>query len=214
MAFFLSLPLLMVNAQDEVSKPLMVYPTITVGFGFFYPEQVNEYIEEKINWAYSTSVNTELYMYYEIKGGLAFRLKKIDFSAALEYDIAPKFVVVAGGDNISYSYSRFAPEIAANFYIPNNSGKNAFFIGAGINYSFMKFKEYSAATPGFAVRAGYSLQFKSINIQPYGLFRYVQATDPSDYMYGGEIDHPEFNLSYTAGQIGVIISFHKRMLYK
>lgn len=91
---------------------------------------------------------------------------------------------------------------------------NAFFLGAGVNYSFMKFKEYSASAPGFKVQAGYSLQFNKINIQPYGSFRYVKATDPSDYAIGGVVYNSGFDLNYTAGQIGVIISFHERMLYK
>jgi hypothetical protein len=199
------------NAQESSPKNQMIYPTIGVGIGFFYPEDVNNYIKDFITAGYTT-VNTELYMYLEVKGGLTFRLKNVDFTAALEYDIAPKYVVVDVGGNISYSYSRVAPEISANYFIPNKSGKNAFFIGGGISYSFMKFKEFSASNPGFKIQTGYSLQFNKINIQPYIAFRYVKATDNGitdiDTLPGS------FDLSYTGGQIGILISFHPRMLYR
>ena len=214
MATLLICRLFNTNAQDDPSKPLMIYPSVSIGFGFFYPEHVNEYIEDKILSGYTSEINTELYMYYEIRGGITLRMKTIDFGASLEYDIAPKFVVVTGSDNITYAYGRFAPEIFTDFYIPSKSGKNAFFIGAGINYSFMKFKEYSASAPGASVRAGYSIQLKSVNFQPYALFRYVKASDPSGYENGGTLVHPDFELSYTAAQLGVNISFHRRMLYK
>jgi hypothetical protein len=199
------------EAQESSPKNQMVYPTIGVGIGFFYPEDVNNYIKDVVTAGYST-VNTELYMYLEVKGGLTFRLKNVDFTAALEYDIAPKFVVVDAGDNISYSYTRLAPEISANYFIPNKSGKNAFFIGGGISYSFMKFKDFSASNPGFKIQTGYSMQFSKINIQPYFAFRYVKASDSSiiEYQEGKN----SFDLSYTGGQIGVLISFHPRMLYK
>lgn len=213
LGIFLASRVLTLQAQDA-TPPFMVYPSITVGIGFFYPGHVNEYIEDEIIAGYSDAVNTELYAFFEVRGGLTFRMKRFDFGAMLEYDIAPKFVMVTGGDNFTYSYSRIAPELSANIYFPGNSGKNAFFVGAGINYSFMKFEEYNASSPGVAVRAGYSMQFKSINIQPYGLFRLVKGSDPSGYDYQGTIVHSEFEMNYTSFQIGANISFHKRMLYK
>lgn len=196
------------------SGGLSVYPTFGFGIGFFYPSDVNDYIAQDIV-AGNVSVNTDIYMYLEIKGGLTFRLKKVDFNALIEYDMAPKFITVSGGgDDFSYSYNRFSPEISANYYISNKSGRNAFFVGAGINYSFMKFEEFSAAAPGFKVQLGYSMQFGKFNLQPYGAFRYSKATDSSDATWGSFDENSEITLDYIGGQIGVILSFHQRKSYK
>jgi hypothetical protein len=168
-------------------------------------------VQQVITSGYTT-VNADIYMYLEVKAGLTFRLKSVDFTAALEYDIAPKYVIVDVGDNISYSFSRIAPEISVNYFIPNKSGKNAFFIGGGISYSVMNFKGFSGSNPGFKIQAGYSMQFSKINIQPYFAFRYTEATDSNSVEYiEGKND---FGLSYTGGQIGILISFHPRMLYR
>jgi len=204
------------RSQESASssgKSSAIYPTFGFGIGFFYPGDVNDYIEEELV-AGTIATNTELYMYLEVKGGLTFRLKQVDFSALLEYDIAPKFVVVSGGgDDFSYSYSRISPEISANYYIPGKSGKNAFFIGGGINYSFMKFEDFSASAPGVKVQLGYSMQFGKFNLQPYVAFRYTKATDDSDAIWGTMDEHSDITLDYIGGQLGLILSFHPRILY-
>jgi hypothetical protein len=206
----LILTCLNLKSQDSTAKSLTVYPTFGLGIGFFYPEDVNQYIEDEIVAGYGSSYNTNMYMYLEVKGGVTFRLKQVDFSALLEYDIAPKFVMVSDGDNFSYTFSRISPEISANYYIPSRSGKNAFFIGGGVNYSFMTFKEFSASNPGFKIQLGYSMQMGKFNLQPYGAFRYVKATDSSS----SDPVWDNFELSYTGGQIGVLLSFHPPVKYK
>ncbi|HLO60376.1 MAG TPA: hypothetical protein VK179_16615 [Bacteroidales bacterium] len=201
------------KAQETTEKKSMIYPTLGVGLGFFYPSDVNKYVETVIASGYDYTVNTQIYMYVEVKGGLTFRIKKADFTAALEYDIAPKYIAVTNGSSFSYTYSRVAPEITANYYLPNKSGKNAFLIGGGISYSFIKFKEFTGSAPGFKIQAGYSMQFSKINIQPYFAFRYVQAVD-NNISAGYKENQTSFDLSYTGGQIGIILSFHSRMLYR
>lgn len=213
LAFLLAVNILVflpgLRAQDS-EKSFMVYPSLGLGIGFFYPDDVNTYIEDYLVAGYSETFNTEMYMYLEVKGGVTFRLKNIDFSVMAEYDIAPKFVSVTGGDNLTYSFTRVAPELSTNYYFPNSSGRNAFFIGAGISYSFMKFEDFEASAPGIKVQAGYSMQFGKFNLQPYGAFRYVAGKD--DIMWGLQSD--KFELNYTGGQIGVIMSFHPRMSYR
>ncbi len=203
-----------VKSQEASSKSVAVYPTIGFGIGFFYPQDVNQFIKDEIISGYGASYNTDLYMYLELKGGVTVRLKKVDFSALLEYDIAPKIVMVTNGESFSFGYSRVSPEISANYYIPNQSGKNAFFIGGGVNYSFMSFKGFNASSPGFKLQAGYSMQFGKFNMQPYVAFRYSRATDTSDAVWGDADQNTEFTLDYIGGQIGIILSFHPRMLYK
>jgi hypothetical protein len=203
-----------IQSQDSSEKSFLVYPTLGLGIGFFYPGDVNDYIEEEINAGMSSSYNTEIYAYLEVKGGITFRLKNVDFSALLEFDISPKFVTVSGGDDISYAFTRVAPEISANYYIPNKTGRNAFFIGAGVSYGFLDFRDFAASAPGIKLQAGYSMQFGKFNLQPYGCFRYTKATDSSGAIWGTMDQHVEIDLDYTGGQIGVIMSFHPKMSYR
>jgi hypothetical protein len=204
-AFILSFH--MIYAQDAPEKSFMVYPTIGFGIGFFYPQDVNDYIKNDLSSMGYSAVNEDMYMYLEIKAGVAFRLQKVDFNLSLEYDLGPK-LVVGGEETYTYGFNRVSPELSFNYYIPNKTGKNAFFIGAGIHYSFMSFEEFSGSAPGFKAQIGYSLQFGKFNLQPYGAFRYAKSTDTSED-FGND-----FVLDYTGGQIGVLLSFHQRMLYK
>jgi len=72
----------------------------------------------------------------------------------------------------------------------------------------MKFEEFSASSPGFRLQAGFSLQFGTFNLQPFGAFNYASATDTDNQ------DWEDFNLNYTNGQIGVNFSFHPKINFK
>jgi len=193
-------PCLTLKSQES---PLKVYPTFGVSIGFFYPSDVNDYIESTLGSFYSTEFGSEdMFMYLELYGGVAFRLKRMDVTGFLEYALAPKWVVVTNGDDISFTFSRISPGVNANYYIPIGSGKHALFVGGGIQYHIMDFEEFYASAPGFRLQAGISLQFGKFNIQPYGAFKYARATD-SDNDLGGD-----FDLNYTGGQIGFFFSFH------
>jgi hypothetical protein len=199
-----------VRSQDSTRMSSALYPTFGIGFGFFYPSDVNTYIQDEMNTlGYMEEYNTDLYMYFEIRGGLTYRIKSVDFSTIIEYDIAPKWIMVSGGgDDLKYYYSRIAPAIMVNYYIPVGKGRNAFFLGGGVNYSFMKFKDFNASNPGFKLQAGFNLQFGGFNLQPFGAFNYATATDSSDPLWG------DFVLSFVSGQIGVNFSFHPAIKYK
>ncbi len=190
------------TAQESGSKTSALYPSFGIGIGFFYPSDVNDYIDADLS-GYNT-VNEDLYMYLEVKGGLTYRLKKVDFSGMLEFDVGPKFTT--GDETFTYFFTRIAPEISANYYISTGSGKNAFFIGGAVSYAFMKFEDFSASAPGFKAQVGYSMQFGKFNLQPYVAFRYNKAAD--------DLEFGSFDLDYTGGQIGLIFSFHQGILYK
>lgn len=199
MSIILVLQGVMLHSQESPAT-LRVYPSFGLAIGFFYPKDVNQYIKDEITSSYSTSTNTDLYAYFEVKGGITFRLKHVDFNGMLEYDIAPKLGIVIGGDNISYYYNKLSPEVSANYYFPGRSSRHGFFVGGGENYNFMKFKEYSASSPGIKLQFGYNMQFHKLNLQPYVAFKYIRATDTSHV--------EDFVLDYTGGQIGVVLSFH------
>jgi hypothetical protein len=197
-------------SQDSTTKTFAFYPSFGLGIGFFYPSDVNDYMENDMaSLGVAGSYNTSLYMYLEVKAGLTYRMKCFDITGGFEYDLAPKFIFVSGGSvsSITYFYHRLSPEISSNYYISAKNSKNAFFIGGGVNYSFLSFEEYSASAPGFKVQLGYSMQFDKFNLQPYGAFRYTRAIDSSTGI-------EDFVMDYTGGQFGLIMSLHPMIRYK
>lgn len=207
-------PGVMVHSQESASGSFAVHPTFGLGFGFFYPKDVNKEIDYIIDeGGYLIETGTKnIFMFYDLHAGLSFRIKRFDFSALFEYDIAPKWIFATGGDDLSFYFSRLAPGFLANFYIPVGSGKHAFFLGGGVNYSIIKFKEkigseennLEGSTVGFKAQLGFSLQFGKFNLQPFAAFNYAKATT-KDWQY---------SLDYTNGQIGVNFSFHRPINYK
>lgn len=195
-----SIPCLTLRSQES---SLTVYPTFGLSVGFFYPSDVNDYIESSLGSSYTTEYGSEdIFMYLELQGGIAFRMNRIDISGFLEYAFAPKWIVVTQGDNITFNFSRLSPGVNANYYIPIGTGKHSMFVGGGVQYNIMDFEEFHASSPGFKIQGGISLQFGKFNIQPYAAFKYAKATDSSDRVWG------DFDLNYTGGQIGLLMSLH------
>lgn len=201
---FVLMPGMAVQSQETTNKTNAVYPTFGVGFGFFYPGDVNDYIEYSLPSSYIIEYGTpEIFMLIDLHAGVTFRMKRFDVSAMLEYDIAPKFIMVEGGDDITFVFSRVAPGITANYYVPVGTGRHAFFLGGNVNYSFMIFEDFRASSPGFKIQLGFSMQFGKFNLQPFGAFNYASGTDSDNSSWG-----KDFKLNFTNGQVGVYLSFH------
>jgi hypothetical protein len=196
----------LLNAQETSSGNMKIYPSFGVAAGFFYPENVNDYIAASLVVAGVTKQygTTDMFVNYEIHGGVTFRLKKVDFSGELAFAFAPKWIFVENGNNMHFYFNRVSPGISANYYIPMKSEKMEFFLGGGVQYHFMKFKEFNASNPGFCLRAGISIQFGRFNMQPNVSFLYARSED-NFTGYSGE---NTFVMNYTSGLIGIIMSFH------
>jgi hypothetical protein len=205
--FVLSLFIASLNAQSANTTNFAVYPGFGIGFGFFYPKDVNNYIENDLPTLDYQIGFSEIIMYFEGHASLTFKIKWIDITTLIEYAIAPKYISVTGSSEGDYFYTfgRFSPGILTNFYFPIGSGKHALYAGGGVQYHFMKFEEYKGKNIGFRLNAGISLQFKKFNLQPFLAFNIANAKDE-------EIE--SFDLNYTGGQIGVNLSFHRPVAYK
>ena len=84
-------------AQETSSGKMKVYPSLGIAAGFFNPVvDVNDYITESFAGSgISTEFGTtDIFANFEIKGGVNFRLKRVDFSGELAFAIAPKWVIV------------------------------------------------------------------------------------------------------------------------
>jgi hypothetical protein len=193
-------------AQETTSGNMKIYPSFGIAAGFFYPGDVNDYIAASLDIAGVTKQygTTDMFMNYEIHGGVTFRLKKMDFSGELAFAIAPKWILVENGNNMNFYFNRVSPGISANYYIPLKSDKIDFFLGGGVQYHFMKFEDFNASNPGFCLRAGVSMQFGRFNMQPNISFLYAKSKD--NFM--GAFTENTFEMNYTSGLIGIIMSFH------
>lgn len=188
------------NAQKNQG----LYPIFGFGIGFFYPNDVNEYIADAYSGYILQGGTIEMFMFLEGHAGLTYKMKFIDFTGLFEYGIAPKIAYLEGP---SFAFTRFSPGFLTNFYIPVGSGKHAFFIGAGPQYHFLNFEEYSANKLGIKAQVGMSLTFGKFNLQPFGSFNYVKGVDTN-------ANGNDFELDFTGGQIGVYLSFHSPVAHK
>ncbi|MCW3804057.1 hypothetical protein [Plebeiibacterium marinum] len=179
-----------VYASD--SKP--IYFGFGIGFGFFYPDDVNDYISEQLQGYDIYSGTKEIYMNFSGRASLYFKMtQNIDLGIFLEAAWAPKWIY----DEADYyfSFSRVSPGIAPKIYFPVGSGKNAFFISPGVMYNNMKFEGYQASNIGGKLQAGASLKLGSIKLQPYGAINIANASDKTAM--------GDFDLNYTDFHIGV-----------
>jgi hypothetical protein len=188
-----------------------IYPSFSIGLGFFYPSDVNDYITNEMMSSYTETYNTDIYLNFELRGGLSFRMKKLEISGSFECAFAPK--VVVGAD--SYSFNRFSPLVSAIYYIPvGSSGKNALLVGGGIHYNFLKFEDFKGSNPGLKLMVGYSMQAGHFNLQPNLSVNIIKAEGSSDYDNGFGYTTNYLDLNYTGVNIGVILSFHRKISYR
>jgi hypothetical protein len=195
-----------VHAQETNPQKMLIFPSFGVAVGFFYPGDVNDYIAASLAYSGITKQygTTDMFVNYQIHGGVTFRLKRMDFSGELAFAISPKWIFVENDYNKTYYFNRVSPGISANYYIPMKSEKMEFFFGGGIQYHFMKFEDFKANSPGFSLRAGISMQFGRFNMQPNVSFLAARGEVSDTYDTKGT----SFYLNYTSGIIGIIMSFH------
>lgn len=188
------------NAQETNKSAL--YPGFGIGFGFFYPGDINDYLAE--TYVSYETINMDMYMYYPLQAFLTYKIKRFDVTGIVEYATGPKYEVTYSD---WYFFNRFSPGVVGNIFFPVGSGKHAFYAGLGAQYHIMTFEEFSASNIGFRLQGGFSLQFGKINLQPHFALNIVSADDDSSV-------NNKFNLNYTGGQIGVNVSFHKPVAYR
>ena len=202
--FFVLVLLFKMVSMNSQDSPVKFYPSFGLSYGFFDPKDVNAFIKNDLSShsIASTSGTTDIFSYFEVRGGITVKMKRIDFNGIGEYAGAPKVVLVTNGNSRTYYFSRTTIGAVSDFFIPlGSSGKSSLFFGGGVLYNFMKFKSYTASSPGFRLQAGVSLQFGKFNLEPNLAFNYAKATK--------HITNDDFVMNYTGGQISLIFSFHK-----
>lgn len=188
---------LQVSFSQIDNKKIHIKPGIGFGFGIFYPTGINEYIEKDLS-NYLT-VNESLYMNYFLRGSLGIQFSRnFELKPVIETAIAPK--IVFGADK-SYLFGRVSPGILANFHIPLGKSRHSVFLGGGVLYHYMWFKDYSGSTIGPAVQGGVSFRIgRFFNPEVYAGFNYAKT----EGNYNGTSGHASnLELSYTDFRIGI-----------
>jgi len=191
------------KAQDD--NKFAVGPGFSINVGYFNPEGPNAYITEALsNYTILFGV-TDMFLYYEVSGFLSFKTKWVEVTPAFVYAISPK--IVSGAED--FYFTRMSPGCLANFFIPVGfRGRNAIFIGGGVQYHMMQFEEFEGKNLGYRAQVGFDLQFGNFNLQPVIAFNIAKVPN------GMLVNQSIYDMNYTGGQIGVNMSFHKPVSHR
>jgi hypothetical protein len=193
----------LLKAQDD--RKFAFGPGISINAGYFNPVGPNEYIQEALsNYTILFGV-TDMFIYYEVAGYLDFKSKWVEVTPAFVYAISPK--IIAGAED--FYFTRMSPGCLANFFIPVGfKGKNAIFVGGGVQYHMMKFEGFEGNHLGYRAQVGFDLQFGNFNLQP------VIAFNIANIPNGMTVNQTIYDMNYTGGQIGVNMYFHKPVSHR
>jgi hypothetical protein len=185
-------------SENRAEKPF----SFGIGFseGFFYPGDVNDYIDFYTSYINITNGSSSLFVNYVGKASLIYRINKtVRLSLVGEYGWGPKYFVVSNGDNEYFHFDRASIGLVAKFHIPVGSGRHSIFIVPGLLYHSMKFEDFKANNIGGRLGGGFSFNFKKFKLQPFTCYDYVSASDTG---YGFV-----FELNYSGIQFGVDFIF-------
>jgi hypothetical protein len=189
-----------VNIIDSKRSQKSLFFGVGVGYGFFYPNDVNDYIADYTDNIIITNGTTDMIMNYTIRGILTYKIiKAIDISFFADYTWSPKLIFVDGDDNIYFHFNKFSPGIEPKFHISFSSGRHSVFFSPGVTYNIMKFEKYKADKVGLRLKGGVGLNFDNFTMQP---FVFYDISNDVDERYGDN-----FRLNYSGVQLGVDFLF-------
>lgn len=194
-----------IQAQDEKIKIKGNRFVVGIGFniGYFNPEDVNQYIETWLDdKGYIETIGfTDMVLNLGGHINMGYRFTDyIELYGTAEYCAGMKYFSIAGGNNYFFHIRRISPGLVANVLIPlSYTGKNSFFVGAGIFFHMLKFEEYEETKAGFRGQIGVSLNNFNFNPQLFIAYDSAKATDK---------DQPqEFELDFSGFQLGINLNF-------
>ncbi len=176
------------------------------GLSFFYPTEVNDYLEywvDRIPYA-ETSEGSTTAMVLALQPKLAITFAPIEYvqiQLVGEIGWAPKVMAVIGGDSESFHFTRFSVGGTVAGHLPLRNGKSSISLGAGALFNVLKFRSLQEVAPGY--RGVFGFRFytrRAFTPEIFVEFNWIKADtgrDPTESI-PGEIG----NLSYISGTIG------------
>jgi hypothetical protein len=192
---------LCINMQSqELPRKQRVCFGAGIDIGFFYPKDVNDYIDRELPSGETVFGVNGLYANYGLHTTLGYKIyRNWEFQWLVEGVMAPKYVTTTIGDYY-YDFWRLSTGVLVNFHIPLNAiGKHSIFIGAGPFFHNMTFKEYNASTIGARFQVGFSINNYKFNPQIYLAGDYASAN--------ASANGRNLNLNYSCAKIGVNVNF-------
>ena len=186
LSFFMFSTLL---GQQSPQKSLQIRIGAEGGLAFINPEDINEFIED---WTSSYSVimmqgTDEIKVGFNGSGYLSLLLQDmIEIRPELGYFIAPKFIMISGGEDLDVILSAFHPGVSASLAPRINKGFRPKF-GAGIFQYFGSVNVEPQSGPsttftgsklGFHISAGLELQlFDKLSVTATVLYKHVKIDE-------------------------------------
>ncbi len=149
-----------------------------IGIGCFYPQEVNDYIE---NWKDLQQAEIEsgvTGMFYHIVPKVSFVFGPIEYiqiEVVGEVGWSPKFLAISGGQSGVFHYMRYSGGGTVTGHLPLKNGKYALFSGAGALFHYLRFEDYSAWAPGARGVLGFRMYRKRVIPEIFIAFDWVRT---------------------------------------
>lgn len=171
---------------------------VGLGFGFFYPSDVNDWLDFHYSNYYMEFGSTDLFMNEQISFVTTFRpIKLLRFNIMAEAAIGPKIVRINNGGTNFHNFGRYSVGAEAYLNVPIGSGRHSMLFGVGSLFHHMYFEDYSANTVGLRV-IPFGMSFQLGNFQPQVLVGGDLLTNATDGY---------FELNYNGGFIHINLLF-------
>ena len=197
--------------QESKPGPKLFYFGAGVNVGFFYPSDINDYLEDRYSNYVLEFGTYSMIMYYTFNiDGAFFFSRFTELKLELECSASPKFI--SADETDIYLFNRITPGLKFNFHIPAGT-KMSVYLGPGVNYNRLKFKgpdfTKTRTCLGLSGQAGVMIRFRKFAIQPGFTFNYIpgKKEDSSDEPDYATTYQTGLDFSYTGGQIGCTFYF-------
>lgn len=202
---------------------LMLGPGFSLGF--FYPQDVNRYME---NWQDSQadmvveeSGFTGMILNLVPRLAICFApIEYVQLQALAEIGWGPKIISVQNADTEVFHFVRYSLGGTLNGHLPLKHGKYSLFLGGGVLYHWMRFEDYAADTLGYRGLVGFRIYLSNKRFTPevFVAFDYAKAgtgkpinaaptTNPDGSIGPTVSSGKELELNYTGVMIGANFYF-------
>jgi hypothetical protein len=192
-----------------------------LGFGCFYPKDVNDYIENWTDLQGATLESGFTAMVFNIVPKVAFSYAPIEYvqiQVVGEIGWAPKILAIAGGDTGVFHYMRYSLGGTINGHLPLKGGKLSVLIGAGGLFSWLRFESFGAATPGVRGLVGLRMFLEKLVPEVFLEFNWIKDNSDEKHLvpervrsadgsFTDQVSYKQLEMSYTGITLGVNFYF-------
>ncbi len=173
-----------------------------IGFGFFYPGDVNDWIEREYSNYTQEFGSFDIIMNENISLVATFRpINMLRINISAEAGIGPKLVTTDDAGTNFHNFGRYSGGVEAYLNVPFGSGRNSMLFGVGSFFHHMYFEDYSGNTIGVRV-IPFGMSFQFGDFQPQILLGGDLLSSVTDTRGGNN-----FELNYNHGFIHINLLF-------